>query len=176
MNSYPYLESWRKAASQWQRALLCHSLGSQSGYFHIPRPRRCNSRMNGGVRIVEVFVGPVGRIDDHQAAAGEADPGIVRMNGEGSEQHFRNLQRLEPRMHHAALCRAADRVPHEENAARPARVSVGKRLQHQFQFIEAFVGWVDQYQSAALLRRQKGLERGVTVADLGSNSALGLDL
>src|SRR5258706_1164003 len=117
-----------------QRTLLCHSLGSQSGYFHITRPRRCNSRMNGGVRIVEVLVGPVGRIHDHQAATRKSDPGIVRMNGEISEQHFRNLQRLEPRMHHATLCRAADRIPNEENDARPAMIAIRKRLQRPFHF------------------------------------------
>src|SRR5882724_8696965 len=176
MNSCPYLKSWRKASSKWQHALLCHSLGSQSGYFHITGPRHCDSRMNGGIRIAEICVSPIGRIDDHQAAARESDTGIIRMNGEVSEQHFRNLQRLEPRMHHAALCRAADRVPHQKNAARPAMIGIRKRLQHQFQFIEAFVGRVDQYQSAALFRRKKGLERGVAVADFGSNSAKGLDL
>ncbi len=55
-------------------------------------------------------------------------------------------------------------------------MSIRKRLQHELQFIEPFVGRIDQYQSAALVRRQKGLERGVTVADFGSNPAKGLDL
>src|SRR3984957_10283292 len=76
-------------------------------------------------------------------------------------------------MHRAALCCAADRIPHQENAAGPAPISVRERLQHLLQFIEALVRRVDQYQSPALIRRQKGLERGITVADFGSNSSKG---
>src|SRR5260370_9317449 len=88
-----------------QRTLLCHSLGSQSGYFHITRPRRCNSRMNGGVRIVEALVGPVGRINNHQSATRKSDPPTVRINAAISQQHFRNLNLPYTRLHHPSPSR-----------------------------------------------------------------------
>src|SRR6266567_5336331 len=79
-NSCPYKVLEESTSSKWQRPLLCHPLGSQSGYFHVAGAGRRDSGVNFGIGIAEIAVGPVGRIDDHQTAAGEPDPGIVRVN------------------------------------------------------------------------------------------------
>src|ERR1700678_1372774 len=83
--------------------LVCHSLGRESGYFHVAGSGRGDPLMNRGIRAGQIFVCSVGRADYDQGAARESDAGIVRMNGEVGEQHFRNSERLEPRVHHAAL-------------------------------------------------------------------------
>src|SRR6202041_2531744 len=83
--------------------LVCHSLGSESGYLDVASSGRGDPLMNRGIRAGQIFVCSVGWVDYDQAAARQSDAGIVRMNGEVGEQHFRNSEGLEPRMHHAAL-------------------------------------------------------------------------
>ena len=58
-------------------------------------------------------------------------PGIVRMDREIREQHLRNAQRLEARVHRSALRCATNRIPDQINAARPAAVSIAERLQQR---------------------------------------------
>ncbi len=145
-------------------SLLCHSLGREAGYFDVTGTRRGDSLVNCAIRIAKKLIRAVRRIDDHEPASRESQSGIVRMNREIRQQHFRNSQRLEARMHHAALRRAANGIPHQINSVRPASISLSKCLQHHLEFIETFVRRIDQHQTAPFVGRQERLERRIAVA------------
>ena len=131
--------------------------------------------MDGGVGLLQIVIRAKRRVDDQEAAAGKAGADIVGMNGKIGKQHFRDTQRLEARMHQTALRSTADGIPHQIRAARPAPIGVGERLQHGFQFIEAFVRWIDEHQAAPLIGRQVRFEGRIAVAYFGSNSTQGFD-
>src|SRR5450432_135455 len=91
------------ACARVYAVLLCHSLRRQAGDFDVAGAGRGDSLVDCAIGLSQEFVGAVRWIDDHQAAAGEPDPGIVRMNGKVGDEHFRDPERCEPLMHHAAL-------------------------------------------------------------------------
>ena len=111
-----------------------------------------------------------------QAAAREPDARIIRMDGQIRDQHLRDLQRLEARMHGSAL--RARRIGYHMRyrAARPAAVGIRERLQQARELVQALVGRVDEHQAAPLRRRQQGAKRGVAVADLDPDAAGGADV
>src|SRR5580704_8089483 len=152
-------------------ASLCHSFGREARHFHIAPAGLGQACVDRQIRLAQEIIRAVRRIDEQQSAARESDGGVVRVDGEIGEQHFRQPQGGEARVHAAALRGAHDRIPREESTGRPAAVSLGERGAEGPELVGALVRRVDEHQAAPFRRRQMRSQRRVTVAHFDAQAA-----
>ena len=117
-----------------------------------------------GQHAAQLAMQRVRRVDDHDAAAGQAEAQrIGPLQRQPGVQPAGRRQGLQALHHGGGAGLGDDRVPHHVHALRKAQQRVAHRLQHPAVVGMAFVAGVDEHQRAPRRRRQLALERGEAV-------------